>query len=517
MKQILLCLLGNRDLQFPFSSADKPVIRDFFISHNDGNNLIINKSSNAGFKFLDASRLCFEHYHSLKEEVIFPMIQGSLDYLRQTYGLIPDELVFSSSAQDPMYAQDCYYFGEFAASYYKEQGFEARNIPFPVNPNDMEKMLDYYQQLFSELDQGKHQLIISNSGGTPTMRSASHFAGLFRGYQFVHIVSSKASEMDEFESRVLSNTYQEQEMRIIQELIARNLNSYDYQGVLNLLESYFKPGQIAHMNSFFQLQQIYKKCQEALDAYSLNTDLVDQSLSYSIRGIQALELIYSNMIACYHKGAYADVIGRIFRLEEAIGQVLFYQWLKEEGVLTENDRILGFLKNGEDLSYDNLLALKREKEELITRFGASSLIEEKQIRINEQTMKKKIYNIYYFHKYRERKVKLKAVSSGKNLFFFFFTSLDIVRKEKKYQGLYSFFDKLNNGYPYPEGNPLSDLRNKSILGHGHKGIGKSDLEDITGNFEAFCREIADRAEPLIGRKLKNVFEGINKEIRELMR
>ena len=151
MKTILLCLLGNRDLQIhnDFTPSDHPLISRYFVPNNDGRHLIINKSYKAPFEFKEAAQDVLDHYEEMQDKVIFPMIEASLDYLEEK----PDLLILSTSKQDPVFSQDCFALAEFADKFYRAKGFETHIDLCPENPTLMEPMLTYYNQLFDQWDQ----------------------------------------------------------------------------------------------------------------------------------------------------------------------------------------------------------------------------------------------------------------------------------------------------------------------------------------------------------------------------
>jgi len=507
MKTILICLLGNRDLQIHKDFADDPhpVIARYFVSHNDSPHLIINKAqrNHSEYTFLEAAQDVLDHYDELKDKVVFPMIDASIAHLEEK----PTHLVFTTSKQTRIHHQDSYIFAEFASKLYQSRGYHIHIDLCTGNPTEMEPMLPYYNQLFDKWDKSDQKVIITNSGGTPTMRSASHFAGLFRGFQFIHVINSRAEDRRPFGEKVVSSTYQQQELRILCELILRNLQTYDYQGIINLLQPYIYPSRKPHLPMMDKLLRVNTISLNALNTYSLNTDLVDPSRPYRVRGVEAMELIYSNMIACFSKGAYADVIGRITRLEEAIGQYLMYRWMAKNGWLASDDSVITIKgKKKKKISFDKFLADKTAKIHLIEDKASNALIE-----LNARKTKKDKPVWVFKHKPATAKKysRVGDTAGGKYLFFFLFKSLGIHRE------LYDFLEKLNSGYNYQD-NPLADLRNHSILGHGHNGVSKEDLERITGDFKQFCFQLSQLLEPVLGRPICNYFQQQNEQIEKLL-
>ena len=101
-----------------------------------------------------------------------------------------------------------------------------------------------------------------------------------------------------------------------------------------------------------------------------------------------------------------------------------------------------------------------------------------------------------------------SINSGKHFYYFFFKNLD------KNQLIYGFFEKVNNNYCNP--NPLTSLRNKSILGHGFKGVALKDIEDVTGSFDSFLLRLSEVVEKVLNRKIQLIFDELNNKISSIL-
>lgn len=477
MKTTIIFLLGNRDLQLDaaFSEENSSEVALYFEAQNDGDDWVVRKrKDNQQVSFWEASKHIWEDYMTFSTHLKFPMIEESLSYLEVSRDV---HLVFCTSHQSPPHDQDSYFFGETAACFFKEQGFSTSSDYFSCNPNDFEALVRYFSDLFIGEKEKCERLVISNSGGTPNMRAASHFAGIFRGFEYLHVNS--------FSRQVVSSTFQKQEELILKEIIESKLKVFDYEGIL-LLPSID--------------EKVRQLCIEGRDTYNLKTDYITKHKNYEERALAAIELIYSNMVVCYEKGAYADAIGRIQRLEEGIGQLLFYRLLDGEKLIWNNSKVIRIDSKGEekkDKTFEDFIKIPRNKMKIVIDRFPETL----ELRTNYNHSE----SSYYFKNWES--VPLLAVAGGKNFYYFLFKSLGI------HVDLYSYFE-VPNGNFHKTNNPLANLRNHSIVGHGFKGVSEADLENVVGEFNVFSKEIHDLIENTLSYGLKNVFLKLNLQIKK---
>ena len=474
----IVFLLGNRDVQVHKDHPSHPVIDRYFVHQNDGVHKVIDKRRGAGFQFLEASNATIEVYEELKAFLVFPMIEDTISFL----GFSHPRLIFCGTKQDPPYHQDTYDFADLASLYFSDKGYDTTVSLVSCDPNNFKAVADYFIPLFEGIHQTYGPLVISNSGGTPTMRAASHFAGVFKGYQYLHILSSLTDDIQRQE--ITCQTFEHQELMILKEIISKDLEMYDYEGI-RLLPNI--PDKVKTL------------CEEAIRWYNLDTPLISHHDSYEQKSLSALTFIYSNMKVCFKKGAYAETIGRIFRLEEAIGQALLYKFLHDSGMLTDREHIVGLVgEQGKPVGFMGLLGNKWDKEAFISTLLPHIIFHETD---PEHSTKQDSYFIHQPH----GKVKTKAVSNGKNFYYFLFKSLGL------HEEMYAFWEKPNGGYQYPQ-NPLTQLRNNSLLGHGFQGVSKRDLEEVTGDFQTFCEGLIEEVLRIWNVELSNVFDQQNQHI-----
>ncbi|MBW6480340.1 MAG: hypothetical protein K0B37_13005 [Bacteroidales bacterium] len=460
MKNILIILVGNREIQV---RKDSPVLSSFpdmWVPNNDDPDfMIVNKS----LSFLENSKVVYQNYNQIFRDAIeFPMISLTIKEVHEPLS----EIVFIASKQNPTDKQDCYYFGELAKEHFKSKFTDTKVLNFDFNPTDFRTLLEFYIQLFNQYE--GYNVYVGNSGGTPDMRAATYMAGVFRNIQFITInARNKTANKNNFKS---------QENAILKHIIDKMLTVYDYEGIKYLPVS----------------DDITKECVLALDLYNLVSDkagsLIPASDNYNEKSMNAIMLLINNMTACYRQGRYTDVIGRIFRIEEAIWHLLFFRELKSHGLIDNSDKYRYVNSQGKNSS--------KKFEKLLS---------------NDQLIQAIITNNYpdvlqggCFRLYPEVPFK-----SGKNFFYYFFLSID------KNLPVCNYFAKINSGYDLSQ-NKLSQLRNNSIMGHGFKGISKDDIFSIVGLFDKFMEELVKLVNEHLDIPYKDIFTEVNNRISRLI-
>jgi len=386
-----------------------------------------------------------------------------------------DLIIFTTSHQDPPDKQDCYYLALMAKDHYNNEDFATETRFCPYNPTDFRNLLDYYLKLIHEFKGEK--IYFANSGGTPDMRAASYFAGIFSNVDYITINAR--------EKKANATNFRQQENQILRHTVQKMLNVYDYEGIRNLPVS----------------KAALKLSEDALNLYNLvqfNVDGKDgKKPGYEEVSKRAICLLINNMNACYKQGRYVDALGRIFRIEEAIGQLLFYIELKAKSILDNDDKFERIhrttsekKKNTELIKYEKLIKSTERIVEIV-KANYSEIICSKDECSNS-------YPVFM----NNTKVSLNC---GKNFYYFFFRSIN------QCQEVYDFFEKLNNGYKQ-DSNKLQELRNSSIMGHGFKGISKPEIESVIGSYSEFLQTLVSLCNQHLSLQYEDVFEKLNKEI-----
>lgn len=456
MKSVLIILIGNRDIQLKKESNILQKYRDLWIVNNDDQDfMIIDKSKS----FLKSSKLIYDQFdRDFRNEIVLPMIEQSISE-------IPDKLDvihLVTSRQNPMDEQDCYYFGLTAQKILSQKYAETKLTFFDCNPTEFDPLMKYFLKLYNDYE--GYKLFIGNSGGTPDMRAATYMAGVFRDIQYITInARTKTANINNFKS---------QENAIIKHIVSNMLKVYDFEGIKYLPVP----------------EQVKKECNRATDLYNLILDSTNKSMTddhdYSERARSAIMLLINNMEACYRQGRYTEVIGRIFRIEEAIWQLLFFLELKNKNLTDDKSRIAYSNSNGKisHIKYERFLS----EDQLIRK-----ILETEYSELIEGDCFRSFPNV--------------PLKSGKNFFYYFFRSIDTNVP------VCDFFEKINGGYDLSK-NKLSQLRNKSIMGHGFMGISDKDIYSIVGPFEKFIEDLVQLVEKHLDIKYSRIFLEANQKI-----
>lgn len=474
MQNILIILLGNRDIQLSATGRKemKGEYYSYFEKNVDGGDYYVidkKKANEGGLTFMQISELIWEHYDYFVKLISFELYEKTMQVLNNE-GVMPDKIVITTSNQPIRHAQDCFFVAQVLERYIQEQGIPCEIEFCTDNPNEFDLLVPFYSVLFRKNAALASNLYISNTGGTPTMRSASHFAGLFQGYRYISINPSDANE---------SKVYQKQENQVLKQVVEKMLNVNDYQGILNLPVS----------------EEIKGYCEYALNLYNFSITLAVGDNKYESKTQKAISNLYWNMIICYRQGRYADAIGRIFRVEECIGQYLLFKELVLAGICQEDGTVLS---NKNKMTADAFFENQYAQIDIFTQQFPSFFV--------EKTDAKSGKKWYFSTKFDTQSTPFKC---GKQFWYFFFVSAG------KHEAITHFFAGINNQYKH-KNNPLVELRNKSILGHGVEGISKADLESVTGDFEDFAIRLKAIIEKELGIPCKDDFAPVNEEVMALL-
>jgi hypothetical protein len=313
MKTALILLLGNRDVQIPKELVEeiKNKIAKHLVSNNEGAKeyLVINKSKDSHLSFLDTSKLFFEELDYLYPFLDYPMLNSTLEILSQKDSSI-DKIVLTTSKQSLPHSQDSFYFAEIISHHLNKKGYECELKLCDSNPNDFPRMVEFYSNLFDEVSIDYKQIVISNSGGTPTMRSASHFAGIFRGFDFITINSSDEANLE---------TFKKQEEIVLRNIAKSMLKVFDYEGVLQLPISNTKIKALANY-ALARIALNFKLANKEIEEFShvpiFNDLFKELDKKFTIRDLER-EMYFSAKIK-YHQRSYADYLWRLFTIHDNI-------------------------------------------------------------------------------------------------------------------------------------------------------------------------------------------------------
>lgn len=312
MNNALILLLGNRDVQVVTSQLDllPSNIANHLVRNNDSaeGTYVIDKSSQSGATFFQLSQLIASQLEEVYQWLDFPLLNATLAELNQE-GQAVQHVYLTTSAQSPPHPQDGSFFAEILLHPLTQLGYACSLRLCDRNPTDFAAMTDFYDRLFSEVEQAHDRVFVSNSGGTPAMRSASHFAGIFRGFQYITISSSNRANL---------NTFARQERMILHKIVRSMLERYDYQGLLQLpiqnetIKQLARYAQARIALNFTVAQSIALESKEADAFFAELHGQLDQDLSKQQLG---REMFLSAKIKFY-QGSYSDYLWRLFTIYE---------------------------------------------------------------------------------------------------------------------------------------------------------------------------------------------------------
>lgn len=457
MEKVLLITLGNRDLQFKktIQKMLNVLEKSWFEENNDDKNcLIINKKMN----FYEITANIYEkNYEKFEKYFLFTMIDKTLKYVKAHP--VNTSIIFVATHQPKPDKQDTYFIAKIAQRYYESKGYNCTCNFIECEPINFSELVSYFLKIYESLP-SVSQVYISNSGGTPDIRSATYFAGIFRNFEYLSVNARTSKEN--------TQNFKNQEKILLKNIVKKMLDVYDYQGIIFLPLS----------------QQIHNICRESLNYYNLSKKIEG---NYGEKAPKAINLLIQTAHVCYVQGRYAECLGRMYRIEEAVWHFLLYQFIYERGFMDEHDTIIyGSKKKSFSYIFNDYKIMNE-----FLSFHFSEHFEE----IDKQL------------KLKKTKV---STRSGKNFYWHFFKTFN------KFTNITNFFEKINlnnRKEPYESNSILNTTRNKSYLGHGFKGISKKDLENIFGDFPKFLDDLSQLLQNEIPNfTIDKIFDKQNQEI-----
>lgn len=304
MKNILIVLLGNRDLQISKNASIPISDVAYFVVNNDDNNFMTISTRHQDKTFLQISQKIEDEYETTFKNVLsFPMLDSYIS-------LIPNEIekiIFTTSKQSPLDKQDCFHVGNLATQFYREKGYDVEFIPFSCNPTNFGELVNFFIQLYNQNQ--NRTIYFGNSGGTPDMRAATYFAGIFRNIEFITI--NARNKMPN------KSNFKHQERLILRHTVEEMLKVFDYEGInqlpigneaINALAQY---AQARIALNFEKAKNIAKRLDTDTFFQVLLTE-VDKNMT--IKDLEC-ETYFSAKIK-YAQGAYSDYLWRLFTIHD---------------------------------------------------------------------------------------------------------------------------------------------------------------------------------------------------------
>ena len=312
----MVMFLGNRDIQV--HKKDKSELKDKFaqyltLNNDDKDYYIINKSSKEN-TFLDNSAHYLNHWNELKHVLQFVFLDRSIEIVKdkQRGDEVDITVYIITTNQTNPHPQDCVHVAEMLARKLEGLGmkYEKRLIEF--NPGKLGELIKHTNQVYDEIESAEYDhVFVSNSGGTPNMRTASHFAGLFKGYDYITISASSDRN---------AQTFIKQEKEVLRNTLNKLLTHFNYTGILDLP---FKNKRInrlcryAHYRKFLAFEEARREINGHTKDEFCAILYNDLETIRSNRRLLEKEMYFSAKIV-WRNGAFSDYLWRISTLYDNI-------------------------------------------------------------------------------------------------------------------------------------------------------------------------------------------------------
>jgi len=245
MKTALIVTLGNRDIQINEEkfSLLPDTVKPLFKKNNDADKFFVINKEHELCSFFDISQILFEqHLSTISPYLEFPLIQSAFDEITKQVNSDDIQLYLFATHQNDK--QDCYYVAKIIQQCWKKSN-TPEIVEITINPTKISELSAYLFTKFQEIKNNSNKVFVENAGGTPQMRTATHFAGLFQGFTFYNINARTGKTEQE--------SYEALERLILKQIVEKMLYVYDYEGIRNLPLS----------------QEIKDHCTRALEQYNL--------------------------------------------------------------------------------------------------------------------------------------------------------------------------------------------------------------------------------------------------------
>ncbi|RMD66809.1 hypothetical protein D6817_03335 [Candidatus Pacearchaeota archaeon] len=495
-----LITLGTSDIAFGKEWQGWKTREEWYDTNRNTHMIYINKKT-----FRGATEHILKNFDEYSQHIKLPLVTPFLEKIKKHNVRI---VYLVCTNQKERNEKDTLYLGEIITKILSRD-YEVKLKYISFDPTDFPRLVAFFSDLMNELAKSYEAVFTEVSGGTPQMHSALETATLFA---LPSNVSVRVYEVKEYNQEVSEKNFVELRRHILRHKVREFLKMYDFMAVKNLMS---------------EDEQVKELCERAISAYNLSS--IPEGRNYREKASIGIELIYSNLIVCLKQGRYAEVAGRIWRIEEAVWHLLLYDFLKSKGLVNERDKVKRINSKGEEV-------FNKSFEKDLLPHGRKKFFESIYLHHFAEIFQKKNEE-YYFSKFENV-----SVNSGKNFYYFFLSSVlenemnklsekeraNFKEKTRRYFSAIEFFKQLNAGYPKPDENtkqkenPLTKLRNKSIMGHGLEGVSLRDIKELIRNIEGvstiddFLRKLKSVLEDVLGKKVENIFDNFQLSIEKII-
>ncbi len=293
---ILIATIGNKDLQISNSNLEKMKTKyaEIFITNTESSTENVISKENKNSSFVIRSKFLYDAYQDIATYLSTPIIDDAISSIDNDI----HKIILVPTNQYPKYHTDTLYAALIIEKLLSNKyDVEVKGIDF--NPNNIEELQMFFSHLFSRFSDGDN-LYIENAGGTPTTRTSTFLAGLFKNYKYLTLVGKG----------FVNNSFRHIEMTVLKNMLDGMLRHYDYEGIKNL------PGisqEIKDLSDY----AISRLNLDVNNADYLKDKIVSNNKDiYILKAYSLLRDIITSARIKYEQAAYPDFIWRLFTFHD---------------------------------------------------------------------------------------------------------------------------------------------------------------------------------------------------------
>lgn len=338
-KNVVIFNIGNRDLYF---KEEVEILGETFTDIIQPKYDKEKKES----RFREVSEYIYQHYDEFKERIHFPIIENTIESVYR-YNLEKlHEIILYATNQEMKHGTDTIFIAKIIQKYineklrnkekYKKVLEEAKKpkiVEITSNPSDTDLMMEFYErELEKYKDKQDGKVFLSITSGTQAMNSML----LFNAIKYLN---KQAEILYLPKDGLYPNNLQVGERILKQNYIENmtdNVKNYDYYAALQFIRK--------RKDAFLDIKNTELFLEYAHQRFSFNFDeaeqiikfLIDKNPKYRAKLSefynQLIDMMYDvdnnprlliaelywNIWVLYQRGQFIDVLGRIFRFQEAI-------------------------------------------------------------------------------------------------------------------------------------------------------------------------------------------------------
>jgi len=442
--KILFFNIGNRDVKINGEVIDKNEIR------SKGKEILNN----------------FEEYKDkISIELVKPIIEEFKNETEKIY-------LFVTNQEDRLYkGQDTLYLGEIIKKVVEEDyGIECEIKQYIFNPTHYNLVFDYFVNFFRDFDDSKTK-IISTSGGVPAMKFGILIVAttLFNNLE-VYSLDEKTNEVRSVDYQ---NTLKKE---FIKKSALEFLDRHNYGAIIDLLEKNNLGDKRLHLLLKYANSRLnfnFERSNVSLNEFMEQIPSIEKeryeelAINFSdgenLDFISLISELFSNMVIKWDNKDYIDFVGRLYRFNETIPQIIFEK---------ETDQKIDWESREEG---------NKQFMDILTGYP------ELENKIRDKS------NI-------NKDEKIKANAQALEICFNYF----VEKNGSEIGPVYDIYNKIKS--------TIDETRHYTIVAHGFKGISKKDIFESYGNDHLI--EDLEKVTTQLNKGYVNPFDSINNILKE---